>query len=64
MRSHDEIDMDATTERLILRDSLRWGVNRERMRYYVQFGCGAPTWPDPSRRARRWLRQLDKTGGS
>ena len=56
--SKDEIEVDATTELLIIWDSIQYGTSREKMRYYVQFGCCAPSWPKPSRQARRWLRQL------
>ena len=60
MRSHDEIKMTPRIEADIQRDAARWGSNRERLRYYVQFGMLAPSWPEPSKKARRWLRQLDR----
>ena len=58
--TENEMKLTLKMELQILRDSIQWGSNVEKMRYYVQFGCCAPSWPEPSRRARRWLRQLDR----
>ena len=56
----EEMELTPEIEAEIRREAAQWGFNIEAMRYFYRFGVDAPDWPQPSRKARRWLRQLRK----
>ena len=58
--TENEMELTPEIEEDIRRVAALRSTGVESMRYYVQFGVLAPDWPEPSRRARRWLRQLDR----
>ena len=54
----DEMELTPEVEADIRRFAAALGIDPEQIRYYYRFGVLAPDWPQPSRKARRWLRQL------
>ncbi len=58
----EEMKLTPDIEDWIRREAARGGINPELLRYFYQFGVDAPSWPQPSRKARRWLRRLRRIG--
>ena len=57
----EEMELTPKWEERIRQEAARLDVSVELLRYFCQYGVGAPAWPKPSRKARRWLRQLRRT---
>ena len=56
-----EMELTPQWEERIRQEAARLHISVELLRYFCQYGVYSPYWPKPSRKARRWLRQL---GGS
>ena len=56
-----EMELTPQWEERIRQEAARLHISVELLRYYCRYGVDAPDWPQPSRKARRWLRQLRRS---